>query len=82
MGVGVGVGVCVRACVCVPVQLLSHPWILHPLPLAQLLGLGTSKGKLHVFALGSGEMSAVTQFTAHEAQDGEQDPQFGQLSKQ
>lgn len=61
---------------------LSHPLMLHPLPLAQLLGLGTSKGKLHVFALGSEEMSAVTQFTAHKAQDGEQDLQFGQLGKQ
>lgn len=57
----------------------KHPPFSYPV---QHLGLGTSKGKLHVFDLGSGEVCAVTQFTAHMAHAGKQDPQFGQLGKQ
>ena len=76
-------GVCLGATV-LPVWFMKHSFGAAPLYIdpAQLLGVGTSKGKLHVFDLGRGEVCAVAQFTAHKTHDGAQDPLFGQLGKQ
>ena len=86
MGVfgGGGAGVCVwMFCLRGFMKQHFHPFGVAPMSHpTQLLGLGTSKGKLHVFDLSSSEVCAVAQFTAHMAHSGEQDPLFGQLGKQ
>ena len=53
--------------------------------LLQLLGVGTSQGKLLVLSLDSsrgGAVCPVSVFVAHQPQPGKHDSRFGQLGKQ